>query len=94
MTTFAQIIGKSKVTTEDGNTARLQITYMMDISGDYQSESPFALKNITEENVSVTGRLAGMPEGSSITTPLAPGWNPELWVEIENAPASTLQIGY
>lgn len=86
------LFNDSRIQTEGGALARLQITQLIDISGDYASESPFVVKNITDDNVTVTGRLADM--NTVVTTVLAPGWNPELFVELTAVPASTLQVGY
>lgn len=91
---MSQVVAKTLVSTESGASTHLQITYLQSVSGDVSSESPFVVKNITSDDVSVTGRLAGMPEGTSITTVLAPGWNPELFVELYGVPSDTLQIGY
>lgn len=89
---LANFSSVTKLHTPTNQPARVQITRLVDITGLYQSDVPFVVKNITEENVTVTGRLACMD--SDITTVLAPGWNPELFVELDNVPASTLQAGF
>ena len=50
------------------------------------------LKNITDSEISVSVKL--LNNKNSILTILYPGWNPEIVVEITNAPANSLQFGY
>lgn len=53
---------------------------------------PFLIKNITDENITVTVLPAG--NDSPIETVLYPGWNVELVKEVQNAETNTLQYGY
>ena len=52
---------------------------------------PFLIKNVTDENISVSIRLANM--SAPITTVLYPGWNPELVIEVIGAVENQLQYG-
>lgn len=72
----------------------LQVSKMGVIpTGTFKLENykPFLIKNITEDNVSVSIRLANMP--APITTILYPGWNPELVIEVMDATENQLQYG-
>lgn len=53
---------------------------------------PFLIKNITEDNITVTIVPAG--NDKPIETVLYPGWNVELVKEVQNAQDNTLQYGY
>lgn len=53
---------------------------------------PFLIKNITDENITITIVPAG--NDSPIETVLYPGWNVELVKEVQNAEANTLQYGF
>lgn len=53
---------------------------------------PFLIKNITDENITVTVLPVG--NDNPIETVLYPGWNVELVKEVQNAETNTLQYGY
>lgn len=88
---YAQTTG-IKMKSEDGlRDLTVQIGELWNISGDYLATEPFAVKNISEDNLMLTVRLYGMTE--FIQTVFYPGWNIELVCEIKGAPAGMIQGG-
>lgn len=71
----------------------LQVSCLHDVpEGHFSPGVPFVVKNITEDPVTLSVRLANQDD--FIVTTFYPGWNPELLIEIEDIPADTLQWGY
>lgn len=70
----------------------LQVSHLEDISGDFESETPFLVNNITDSTVEAN--VIPASDSAPIMTPLAPGWNPIICKGIVGAPADTFQIGY
>lgn len=76
-----------------GIPVNIQISTLGDIpAGDYIPNRSFLIKNITEDNITITGRLAGNMQ--VVSTVVYPGWNPEIFYELENVVKNTLQFGY
>lgn len=91
MGNYAQTTGV-KMKSEDGlRDLTVQIGELWNISGDFMSTEPFAVKNISEDNVILNVRLYGMTE--FIETVFYPGWNIELVCEVKAAPAGIIQGG-
>ena len=81
-----------KLTTKDGmNVQNTQISKIWEIDGDYSDSMPFCVKNISDENISVSVRLVGMEK--FVETVFYPGWNVELVCEVKNAPSGIIQGG-
>lgn len=76
-----------------GSNNSLQVSYISDIAaGTLDLSTPFLIKNITDNNITATIKLVS---GSTVSTVLYPGWNPELCQAITSAvEANTLQYGY
>lgn len=73
-------------------TNSLQVSVLKDIpSGNFKPGVVFLIKNNNEEDLQVTIVPAGQKE--QVTTTIYAGWNPELCLEVINAP-SGLQYGY
>lgn len=71
----------------------LQVSVLKNIpAGDFNPGIGFLVKNITEGNIQIQARPAGQTE--FITTVLYPGWNPEIYAELNNVSVNTLQYGY
>lgn len=68
-----------------------QIGKLWNIEGNYESREPFAIKNISDENVTLKVRLFGMNE--FIETVFYPGWNIELVSAVQDAPSGVIQGG-
>lgn len=82
-----------KIENSNGVTNSIQISKLGPVTtGNFSQSTPFLLKNITDENLTVEVQLANMP--STITTVLYPGWNPELVIKVNNAVADQLQYGF
>lgn len=70
----------------------LQVSILKDVpTGNFNPGIIFLLKNITQEEITVSVVPAG--QNDSIETIIYPGWNPELIKKVINAPAG-LQYGY
>lgn len=75
-----------------GKLQSLQVSKMGSVpAGESYFPHNALLKNITDDNVTVTIVTAGE---DTINTVLAPGWNPELVKGVKDAAANTLQYGY
>lgn len=70
----------------------LQVSTMGNIEGTFERDYPFLIKNITDDDVTLTVVLASCKD--EIQTVFYPGWNPELVVKVLDAPANTIQYGY
>lgn len=68
-----------------------QITRMKAVQGNYTQNVPFLIKNDTGDDVSLEVRFEGFDE--FIQTTFYVGWNPEIVIEVKNAPVG-IQIGY
>lgn len=76
-----------------GIPVNIQISTPGDIpAGDCIPNRSFLIKNITEDNITITGRLAGNIQ--VLSTVVYPGWNPEIFYELENVVENTLKFGY
>lgn len=82
----------TKLFTISGQRVSLQVGDIQNIpSGDFIPGFPFLVKNITENNITVTVITA---KGTEIQTVLYPGWNPEVLIGIKGVTESQLQYGY
>lgn len=83
----------TKVINENGVINSLQVSVLGAIpSGDFKPGFNFLIKNITDENITVTIKPVGNKE--AISTVLQSGWNPEICSEIIGVTAdNTLQFG-
>lgn len=73
----------NKITNINGISNSLQISKLGNVTaGNFKltTVSPFLVKNITDDNIKASVRLANM--SNFIETILYPGWNTELMVEI------------
>lgn len=68
-----------------------QITRMKAVTGNYKQNVPFLVKNDSEDDIRLEVKFDGSDE--YIETTFYVGWNPEVIIEIKNAPAG-IQIGY
>lgn len=90
---MGQFVNSMGLKTQDGMYSYpVQIEKLLDISGDYSSKIPFAIKGITDANLVLNVRLYGMDD--FITTIIYPGWNIELVSEFKGAAVDTIQIGF
>lgn len=82
----------TKQYTTSGERVSLQVAYLGNIpSGDFNLGIPFLVKNITDDNITITVITA---KGNEIETVLYPGWNPEILIGIKSVTENTLQYGY
>lgn len=80
------------LTSDLGRVTSLQVSFLGDIpSGKFKPNRAFLVKNITDAPITLSVKTI---DGSAVQTVLYPGWNPEIIVEVVNAPAKTLQYGY
>lgn len=78
--------------TTSGERINLQVAYINNIpSGDFNPGIPFLVKNITDDNITITVVTA---KGNEIQTVLYPGWNPEILKGIKGVTENQLQYGY
>lgn len=78
--------------TLSGVQTSLQIARLGNIpSGDFYLGKLFLVKNITEDNITIT---IVMPNKDEIETVLYPGWNPEILIGIKGVVEGQLQYGY
>lgn len=85
----------NKLTNANGVNNSLQVSRMGAITAGVfklPTGQPFLIKNITEDNITMSVKLANMSD--FIDTIIYPGWNPELIVEVQNAAEGQLQYGY
>lgn len=70
----------------------LQVSVIGDVeAGVFKLAQPSLIKNITEDNVTIEVKMAGMKE--PIFTVFYPGWNVELVTEVHDAALGSLQYG-
>lgn len=82
----------TKSYTLSGVQTSLQIAKLGNIpSGNFNPGHLFLVKNITDDNLSIT---VIMPDNSEIQTILYPGWNPEILKGIKGVTSNKLQYGY
>lgn len=81
-----------KITNNGDTPNSLQVSTMGNLSGDFQRDYPFLIKNISDADITLDVVLASCED--VITTVFYPGWNPELVVKVFNAPDGVLQYGY
>lgn len=81
-----------KMKSDDGvNDLPVQVGTLWNIEDTYVSRTPFCIKNISDENITLSVRLYGMTE--LIETVFYPGWNIELVTEVKGAPSGVIQGG-
>lgn len=82
----------TKSYTISGVQTSLQIGRLGDIpAGDFYLGHLFLVKNITDENITIT---VVTPDNKEVQTVLYPGWNPEILKGIKGVTANKLQYGY
>lgn len=78
---------------ENGRANNLQVSCLHNIpEGNFSPGRAFVVKNITEDAIELSVRL--VDQDDFVTTQIYPGWNPELFIELEDVPADSLQYGY
>lgn len=78
---------------QDRKQNSLQVSRLQDVpAGDFNPGMMVLLKNITEENISISLKPAGQTD--FVTTVLYPGWNVELVNAVKGVTANTLQYGW
>lgn len=75
-----------------GEYCSLQISQLKDIEGDYESKSPFLIKNISGDSLQLQLKLVN--NSSYIETFIDEGWNPEICEGVKGITGKGLiQIG-
>lgn len=72
---------KTYVANRMGEYCSLQISSLKDLTGDYESKSPFLIKNLSSD--SITLNIKCVNNADYISTTIDPGWNPEICVGIK-----------
>ena len=84
---------KVSLINENGCINSLQVSVLQSIpAGDFAPGRSFVVKNITDDEIELSVRLVN--QENFVTTKIYPGWNPEIFIEIKNVEADTLQYGY